>query len=238
MKRFLMIIALCVISLAGVFAQEESNIKVLGVASVNATPENVVVYIPVSVEKATYAECYTELVDKLSKLQESFRKIGVEEKELKISGFSIRENYKYVEKEDESKVIGYYGSASFTIEDSYDKDLLQEIINVVSQNEVSYNVSFKLSEEQKEKLRVEAIEKAVKDAKDKALILAKSSGVVLGNIITIKYGVGTEEIYSDDRLSGAVFGYASSPRRVASVDLSPQEITIKKKVIIVWAIDM
>ncbi|PVX49878.1 hypothetical protein C7377_1516 [Balneicella halophila] len=240
MRKIILLLIAFVTAVASVFAQEETpNIQVLGTSSVKTSPENVIINIPVSVKHVSYEECYSLLVDKLSRLQEAFKAIGVDNKQLKISGFSISENYRYIEEKEENKLIGYSGEAFFNIEDTYEKQLLQQIIEIISENETSYNVKFKLSEEQKEKLRKEAIENAVKDAKNKAVVLAKSSGIVLGDIIKIKYGVVKSASYFGDMLDEVVVtGYSNHRRRLNSLDLSPQEITISKEVVVVWAIDM
>ena len=109
---------------------------------------------------------------------------------------------------------------------------------------VEYNIKFNLSEEQKSRLRKDAITLAVADAKEKAAILAKSSSIKLikinsvsyldeANIFDIDGDIIREEL---DQMNVAFAMIALPQEMTRNVDFNPKEIGIYKSVRIEWII--
>lgn len=238
-NKILLIFALLSI-VFGAKAQKEYEyvVEVSGVASCKAIPEIARLQIPIVVEAIDYKVCSDSLMRKLKALQKELKQLGLPDKQLKTSGFSIEENYQYNNGKREKQ--GYRGLANLQVKDRYDARFLKEIIKILRENEATYSLSFILSEEQKEKLTKQLIDAAVKDASQKARMLAKASGVVLGNIAEIKYG--SSQIYGGKNYliqEEAEYADDATPMYnvIQQLDLAPNEISIQKTVLIRWAID-
>ncbi|MDZ7612556.1 MAG: SIMPL domain-containing protein [Flavobacteriaceae bacterium] len=71
-------------------------IQAVGKASFKAIPENFVVDISIIEQDSVYALCLQNLITKLNAIQAELKSIGLNEKLIKTTKFSISENYKYV----------------------------------------------------------------------------------------------------------------------------------------------
>lgn len=216
--------------------KEEDAVEVRGVASLKAVPEIARLQIPISVEVTDYKECSDSLMRKLSALQEELYEIGVPEEQLKSTGFSIEEHFEYNKKRQK---VGYRGRANLEIKDCYHSSRLKEILKILRTNEANYTLSFVLSEEQKKGLTAELIALCVKDALEKAQMLTKASQIILGEILKITYQ--GEQMYGGDQflLQEEEQSIADAPiySVVQQLDLTPKELSVRRSVLIRWAID-
>jgi len=92
-----------------------------------------------------------------------------------------------------------------------------------------------MSEKQKEELTKIVLVNAVKDAKQKALILSKAAEVQLGTIVKISYGMDTyrpEPFVSERVLTSQV-----SEAGPNELNLSPPLTSLFKSVVIEWKIN-
>jgi uncharacterized protein YggE len=242
LKRAILLTVLAIIFIPGVcLAQtEEDKLQVAGKASLKAIPENFNIMIPVEEEDSLYETCSTRLIQKFNKIQDELVKNGIEKDLIKTTNFSISENYVFENGQRVKK--GYLGIVQLQIIDSYTSPILGKIIKVLKDNQALYSLNFELSESQKETLNKKAITNAVEDAKNKAELIAKVSGVSLKRILKITYNFDDFESrdYASNLLTyeKRVYGEGvSSARMLDNFELSPKEITIEKKILIEWKIE-
>lgn len=217
---------------ASFYAQEqkEDKIQVVGKASLNAIPENFVLEITINVKDSIYALCSQNLIGKLNAIQNELKSIGINEKQIKTTRFSISENYKYVNNNNVKS--GYVGEVGLQVIDLYTPALLGKVIKVLKNNQSIYKLDFKLSEAQKVKLNELAVKNAIENGNKTARLIAQTTGVELVKITRITHDYSTygydilvEEEYVHDSFS-----------KVENLDLSPKEIAIEKSVFIEWSI--
>jgi len=72
----------------------------------------------------------------------------------------------------------------------------------------------------------------VRDAKEKARILAAASGVLLGKILAVDYDWGEIEVRSRVYAASSKMAYESAPM----IDLEPEDISNSDTVTVVWEI--
>ncbi len=151
---------------------------------------------------------------------------GLEEKDLKTVGYSIYPQYSYPEpcprglpgydsypclSQKTPKIISY--EVRHTIEVKVrDLDKVDELLEGVVSNGANEVGSVNFSVENEEKVKAEARKKAIDNAREKALVLAKDLGVRLGKIVSFSESGGGFPIYAQsfEALKGGG-GVASVP---------------------------
>ncbi len=232
-------IVFALLSLFGVnaFCQTDNNeIKVQGSAIIYETPELMVVNISVSAKDSIYSECSDKLVANYNLIEKAFVKNGISKKSLKSDGLNINESYSWSGRE--RKKDGYSGNISVELELPYDSNSLNIVMNTLKGNDfpVSYNLTFKLSKDQKEKLLQKSIELAIEDAKTKAKYIANSLNVTLSEIKDVNFGYTS---YQNDLLTSEtdIFFVLDEEEEVEqALNLNPQKMEIKKTLGIIWKI--
>ncbi len=242
MKQLSLILSLLLLNFIS-FGQTENNLlKIKGNASLYQIPEIMKVNIPLQVKDSIYENCSKQLAEIHQKLVTTLISNGIDKKWIKSDNLNIREKTKWTKKG--YLPDGYFASIDVRIQMKHTFEKLNAIINTLKKNEFKfgYDVDFKLSEEQKAKLLESAIEHAIKDAKNKADIIAKNLNIQLLQIKEINYGyskgdydiltpnyetayciTADEEMEEDDDIE-------------LILDINPKKIGIKKSINIIWEI--
>ena len=213
----------------------ESVIKVNGEAVMKAVPEILNVTIPIQEKARTYEACTNQLTSTFNALQAALVKAGIDEKKIFSNGLSITEDYNY---QDRTRIlIGYIGSITLSMELEHTEKNLNLLMSTLNDERFNfgYNVSFSLSEKQKDSLREAAIKEAVKDAKAKATILAEALEVRLLEIkeVNFEYSDGGNDILV---MQKSMRFEASMSDGGSDIKLNPQEQEIRKSVGVIWRI--
>lgn len=156
-----------------------------GTVKASAEPDWVVISFAINSYKYNYKECMEQLYEQTESLRKELSTVGLEKANLKTHHFSRDANYEYYERRNVFK--GYKASHDIKIEFPFEQDYLNKVLNTLSQitSKVTYSISFVVKD--LEPLRRKAIADAVKNCKEKALVLAEAEGVDLGKIIEIDY---------------------------------------------------
>lgn len=233
-KLFLSILFSAAIFASSVYADEEitDRLQVVGKASIKALPENFLVSIWITENDPDYATTSKKLFAQSSTLQSELIKTGVTREIIKTSLYSINENYAY--KNNERVKEGYQGQIRLTINNTYTPESMDKIIQVLLANQAIYTVSFTLSDKQKDALNEQAIKEAVADAKAKAELLEKQSGIKTDRITKVIYDYTGPD--KDIMIRGITSTDSGSFSSSESVVFNPDYISIEKKVLIEWHI--
>ena len=169
------------------YSQEFSSLTVEGKAIIKEIPENILISISLTSTNPDYGECSDNLIKASNDLQKDLITRNINSKSIKANRFSVQEDYEYQSGERIKK--GYQGVIELTIEDKFSNQMLNSIMEIMKKAEYKfgYSVEFTLSDLQKQNLINYAIENSVSDAKQKAEIIAKSSGIDLVKIKSITY---------------------------------------------------
>ncbi len=231
------LISLLLLSTVVSFSQLNGDyLNVEGQAKVFATPELMLVNIPFEVESKSYSECSQVLINKYNDMLASLVKNGFEQDKIKSNGLSISEKFSWVNNKREKD--GYQGRIQMEVESLYSQKTLNSLMNALQSDkyDYGYNLSFKLSESQKEALLAEAIEKAVNDASAKAEMLAKSLKIKLVKIKQVNFDMNTfspEPLLRESRSLMLVDDEVAGTPEL-SLEAKPQQIT--KSVRVTWKI--
>ena len=212
---------------------DQNTLTVVGKASIKAIPEEIMFRVPLNIIDSSYLGCANRMTLTLDELQNDLQKKGIDKESFRTSNYSIADNMVY----EEGKRIrrGYKGNINITVSSEYSHEFIQKVLESVSNLKLNYSINFSMSEKQKEELTKIAIVNAVKDAKQKALILSKASEVQLGAIVKITYGMDSNRpgpFVSEGLLNSQVSKAGSN-----ELNLSPPLTSLFKSVVIEWKIN-
>ena len=133
--------------------------------------------------------------------------VGFERKEVKTAGFNVRTKHDYVKDKNGNSVLmflGYDVEHSLKVSFEFDLKRLSETLNAISICKAKPNVDSKFTVKDDSGLKEEVLRNATINARRKADILALSSGVKIGKIISIEYSWQDIELYSDTKYFDAM----------------------------------
>lgn len=156
---------------------------------VTVVPDIAKVTIGIEEQGQTLKQVQSAVNSKSKNLTDSLKKLGVEEKDIKTTNYSVNPEYDY--QNTPLRINGYRVSSNYEIKIT-DFEKVNDALVIATQAgaNVIGNISFEVNEETKTKLTQEAREKAVKLAKEKAEGLAKAAGITLGKIINVTEATG------------------------------------------------
>ena len=208
---------------------KEDTLHVVGKASVKAIPEDVSISIPIEVSNRNFKICSDQLLTKIEQVKVGFKKIGFDEDQIKTDNYNIHEKYEYIN--NKRTKTGYTGTLTIHLQNQYNTDMVNQIIDLLKELETTYSIDFVLSEEQKTALTNASIEKAITNANEKANTIAKQLNVSIVRVANVDYdsNVTTNGIllrqFNDVEL-----------KESSTLNFNPSEIEINKTVNIVWVI--
>jgi len=169
--------------------QKGEPMIVIGEAKVAVTPDIAKVTFGIE-ETGISLKLVQESVNKKSnKLTDELQKLGIKEKDIKTTNYSIYPESDY--QTTPPKITGYRVSISYEVTiRNFDKTNDALVIATSSGANIVGGVNFDISEDVKEEKLNEARAEASAKAKRKAEGLAKAAGVTLGKIINISESQG------------------------------------------------
>ena len=189
-KLYLVLIALLVTAfmLAGCSAQTTQNnvpaINATGTGKITTQPDTVELRFSVATEgKDNTVQVLNATTTQ--KVIDAIIALGIPKEDLQTQNINFSPRYKWDEKLGQ-QLIGYRAENTIVVKTKKTEDA-GRIIDIAVQNgsEMVGNLQFTLSDEGKDKLLDEAINKAVADAKKQAEAVAKAAGVQITGIKTI-----------------------------------------------------
>ena len=115
-----------------------------------------------------------------------------------------------------------------------DTVLLNQVVRLIGQRlkQAEINIGYMVKDPRPFQLKM--LERAVKDAQEKAAIMAKACGCQLGKVKTIDYSVQELHIYSQARnLHCAEEAGCCDP---SSLDITPEDLAASETVTVVWSL--
>jgi hypothetical protein len=193
-------------------ANDSDVISVTGTGEVYVTPDIGLVSISVVAKNNNVSVATSESSEKMNSIIEYLKNNSVEEKDIKTTSFNIYPVYAWEEKTGRRNLDGYEVSQTIQVK-IRDLTKVGDIISNATElgaNDVS-SLSFTVDDD--EKVKEEAKELAIKDAREKAKNLEKSLGVRLVKIVN--FSEGTYPTYSYDSYYKSASGGAEMLSSVA-----------------------
>jgi uncharacterized protein YggE len=178
-----------------VTAQDKKNnatVSVSGESSIKLQPDEVVLLLDATYIAQEVNQAIAGLDKKAKELSKMIVTAGLNEKEVKVNNFQINKHTVY--NRGAVKDSGYAASQNMQVKFVYSKEAVAKILTAFSRGKTDYNMYFNfiLSDSLKKKTETQLMKTAVKDAQQKANLLATEAGVKIKGIKTIEYGLGND----------------------------------------------
>ena len=219
----------------------ERTIRVTGRGKMNVKPDTIELNIFVSKVYPEYAEAMEASAEMTETLKAAAERAGFDPRDLKTTGFSINMNYEgvYDEKGNwKNKFAGYRYDHNLALRFDADNVKLGKMLWELSDCGADAEISINHTVKDPEPIRNELLAKAVKDSRTKAEVLAASSGVSLGDIISVDYSWGEMQIYNRtvDEMTFGRNAKISMAEESFDMDIQADDIHIQDTVTVIWEI--
>lgn len=166
----------------------QTPFEVTGTGSTAGAPDKALVNLGITESAASVLDAQNKANQKSEAIVNSLKKLGIDEKDIKTSNYSINPNYDFSSAS--QRITGYTVSQNFEVETPIEK--ANETVDVATSNGANLvgGISFTMDNEKRQTLENEARKEAVETAKKSAEGLAKASGIKLGKIINVRENFG------------------------------------------------
>lgn len=178
-------------SVNSITTTKSDTFQVTGEGKVSVPPDVALINVGVQAQASSVKAVQEQLNSNINKVSEAIKKVGVDQKGIQTTNYSINPSYDY--SGTSQKITGYTASTNLSIK-VRSIDNVNSVIDAATANGANQVGGINFEVDDKTKAENEAREKAVSEAKRKAEQAAKIAGFKLGRIIN----------YSENFVSGPI----------------------------------
>lgn len=214
---------------------DQKTIRVMGVGNVKVAPDTTRLRFSVKSTYEEYGEAYIEAVSGNGELQKALKKLKLPKESLKTSDFSITRNREWSSSQGCYIYDGFKLEQSLALELPLDSVLTSKVIAELGAAwpELEVKISFVRKDVHDVKLQI--LESAVKDAREKAEVIASTLGHKLGGIVNVDYSKHRLDIHVHEEEYCCC--KMEEPQDDASIDYTPEDIEAGDTVETVWYLE-
>ncbi|HUQ85458.1 MAG TPA: SIMPL domain-containing protein [Candidatus Limnocylindrales bacterium] len=179
-------------SVNSITTNKQNLFTVTGTAEVTAIPDTAMISLGVNKESPTVEAAKEEVNKIINKITQDLKNLGVDEKDIKTTNFSVNPKYDY--RDGNQKENGFTVNANIEVKlDSVEK--ANNAIDIATKDGATLvgNVQFVLDEDKKREFEKKARKEAIAKAKEKAGDIARDAGIKLGRIVDVQENGGGAE---------------------------------------------
>lgn len=209
---------------------EYRSVTVNSSETVSVVPDMAEVVYSVRTGKSTAAECQRQNSESVAQVIELLKGLGVEERSIQTSDFSMRPVYNY--SGSTARITGYEAETSLTVSD-LKIDGLSELLSQSVASGINTVESITYQASGYDESYREALAKAMSAAYEKAGVLAAASGAKVGRVIAIQETSGyTQERYTDSARANGFNAMKEMSLEAAEdmAEMMPGEVAVKASV--------
>ena len=211
------------------------TIKVTGRAKASFPADKITLSMTLETADRDYQKTLEAAAEKLERLQGAAASAGFEKQELKTSSFNVTDEYDYVQTEtvrNKRVFVGYKCSHGLRLEFDMDMERLGKTLAALSECEADSEFHISFGVKDMDPLKKQLLAQAVRDAAEKAEILAQAAGVKLKEIASVTCGEFDENIASP-----TAFRQPVAMLRAAPLDMAPEDAEADVSVNVEWEIE-
>lgn len=212
-------------------SSESRSVTVNSSETVSVVPDMAEVVYSVRTESGTAADCQQQNTASVAQVTELLKSLGIEEKSIQTSDFSMRPVYNY--SGNTARITGYEAETVLTVSDLKIEDL-GDILSQSVASGINTVQSITYQAGSYDQSYQEALTKAVDMARQKAEVLAAASGAKVGRVLTIQETSGyTQARYEDNAAVNTLNARKEMAFADTAEDMSqimPGEIAVKASV--------
>jgi uncharacterized protein YggE len=174
--------------------QEQKTIRVMGTGNVKVSPDITRLTFEVDSLHDTYEKAYNEASMGNEEMKSFLESFEIGKDALKTTNFSITKETEWNRKEDKRVFVGFKLSQSLYLDLPIDSVLISRVIATLGDAwpELEVNILFIKKNAHDAKLQI--LESAVKDAREKAEVIAATLGHKLGGFVSADYSKRSVDI--------------------------------------------
>ena len=209
---------------------ERNTISATGTSETKVMPDESSVYLAVETLKDTADDSKTENSIISDRVMSSLKRIGIRDSDIETMNYNIYPDYDW--SSGKQRLKGYKTTNTIKVKTD-DFSLLGKIIDAGVEAGVNRvdSIQFGLSSEREATAKKDALEKASKDAREKAEATASGLGVKLGKIVSVStqdYYYQPYRFFEGGMAMEAKAGIAAAPQ------INPQELETRASVSVVF----
>lgn len=215
----------------------ERRITVTGTGKFAAKPDLIIVTMGLTTIDPVYEKAMSVAGEQIEKLRSALATLGFQKDQLKTVSFHAAAQYESKRNRNgdyQRYFEGYKVAHRLKLEFDFDTKQLGRVLNAISQSgsEPEVNIDFGLRDQ--EAVCAFLLEDAAKNARTKAEILTKASGMALGELISVNYSwaelkmLSFTEYYRDN----GDYNYAKN----VEIDMEPDDVKVSDSATFVWEI--
>jgi len=215
-----------------VSAPEKRLLPVTASAQIKASPDKAIITAGVVTEGKNASETATENAAKMTAIYSALNQAGIVQTDIRTSQLSLSPRYDY-ESRKKPRIVGYTANNIITVT-TRDLNKVSPIVDALvrSGSNNIQNVQFSLSDP--EAVKAKLLEDTIKKARAKAQLIAKSAGITLGLLQSIKVNDGGYSPYNRSYDEVIVTATGGGGGGGVSTPISQGEITITATVNLVY----
>lgn len=216
------------------------EMTVKGLGKVVSAPDLIEITIDLEAIDAQYEQAIVLAEQQIQKLKAAVTTSGHAQKDLLTTSFNVTTKYESFQDEKalwQNKFVGYSVTHSLRLAFDLDMVLLSKTVEAIAACDAKprFNIRFTIKNQQH--LQDALLADAIKNATQKAQVMATAAAVSLGEIIKIDYSFADKNLYSPTNMMVADAGVQYESRKMRSVDINPDDISVHDYVTVVWEIN-
>lgn len=216
------------------------TIKVKGTGIVKTKPDYVVLTLTLESFEKLYEDAMDSAATKIEQLNESLKKCGFNKSVVKTTHFSVDTIYESIKQKfgDYKRVFkGYKVIHYLKVDFDFESSMLAKSLSAIGSCLANPEISISFTVKDPTYISEEMLRTASESALKKAKILCESSGVSLGELISIDYSWGDLNIFSETsyRISEECLLESGMPKG-SGIEIEPDDIETSDSVTFVWEI--
>lgn len=215
----------------------ERTITVRGTGSVSVRPDLIVITLTIGSQEFEYDDTMQTAAESVEILQHAIESVGFDKNDLKTTSFNIKthyENYRDKDNNYKSRFDGYICEQGLKLEFGFDNKVMSKILAAIARAPVNPQLNVAFSVKDQAAIGEALLISATENARQRAEILARASGVVLGPLLSIDYNWGELHLYSPT--SYCLDENCMKVADISAPDIQPDDIKVQDTVTFIWQI--
>ena len=216
------------------------TITVKGTGNASTRPDYIILSLNIEVLSETYDRAMSEATVRIEKLQGAAVRVGYRKEDLKTTSFDVQTRYENVKDRQgnyKREFVGYACTYRLKLAFDFDSKRLTRVISAIADSGAKPEMSIAFTVKNPAKVNEDLLINAAENAKAKAEILCKASGIKLGELLSIDYNWGELNIVSRTtyELEDCVPPMMAMSK-CAAPEIEPDDIEVSDTVAFVWEI--
>lgn len=216
------------------------TITVKGIGSASVKPDQIEIHLSLSAKDKQYDKAMELASEQISRLYRAVEKAGLEKDNLKTTHFDVTTDYDRVRDKygNYHEVFnGYECSHDLKLTFDFNTTTLSNALNAITNSRINPKIKIKFTIKNPSAVSELILQDATENARRKAEILCRASGVSLGKLLLIDYNWGEVTFVSPTRYDYDDCMIAAPAGHFSGVEIEPENIKASDTATFVWEIE-